>query len=182
MMPGPMRRSAAAAIGLILAACSSAPAATPAATPAASATSTPQASQAATGLDLQPLDEGTPLERPEAGIGMAFDDSGAVTMIEPPPQIDYSQRTVLCVYLGRRAGRWTLDLQSASLDGRTLEIAARERAPRQPSSDVTQPAACGTISRTALPTGQLKVTAHDTVSDEFITEGSVEVPPAASGS
>jgi hypothetical protein len=142
---------------------------------AASADATPA------GLDLQPLDEGTPLERPEAGIGMAFDDSGAVTMIEPPPQIDSGARAVVCVYLGRRTGRWTLDRQSANLDGRTLEIEARERPPRQPTSDVTLPVACATISRTALPTGQLKVSAHDAVSDEFITEGSIEVPSAPGG-
>ncbi|HET8587720.1 MAG TPA: hypothetical protein VFM74_07590 [Candidatus Limnocylindria bacterium] len=173
-----MKRFGAAGIGLLLVACSSAPAASP---PAAT-TPTPRASQAAAGLELQPLEDGTPLERPEAGIGMAFDDSGAVAMIEPPPQIDYSERAVVCVYLGRRTGRWTLDLQSATLDGKTLEIAARERPPRQPTGDATLPAACATISRTALPTGQLKVTAHDTVSDEFITEGSVEVPPVAGGS
>jgi hypothetical protein len=181
-----MSRFGAACIGLLLAACSSAatssaPAASaPAPTePAAPMSGTPEA---ATGLDLQPLDEGTPAERPEAGIGFAFDDSSAVAMIDPPPQIDYSERAVVCVYLGRRTGRWTLDLQSASLEGRTLQIEARERAPRQPTSDVTLPAACGTLRRAALPTGPLTVSAHDTVSDEFITKGDVVVPAVASGS
>jgi hypothetical protein len=183
-----------AVAAVVLAACGPAASAPAASTRPASASDSPSpsvvqpsvdgASANATpaGLDLQPLDEGTPLERPEAGIGMAFDDSGAVTMIEPPPEINYSERAVVCVYLGRRTGRWTLDLQSANLDGRTLEIEARERPPRQPTSDVTLPVACATISRTALPTGQLKVSAHDTASDEFITEGTIEVPSAPGGS
>jgi hypothetical protein len=178
-----------AVAGVFLAACapaaSSAPASasdTPPPSLAQPSVGTASADATPAGLDLQPLDEGTPLERPEAGIGMAFDDSGAVTMIEPPPQINYGERAVVCVYLGRRTGRWTLDLQSANLNGRSLEIEARERPPRQPTGDVTLPVACATISRTALPTGQLKVTAHDTVSDEFITEGSIEVPSAPGGS
>lgn len=137
---------------------------------------------AVSGLDLQPLDGVSPVDRPEAGIGMAFDAAGAAKLVEQPPQIDYDERSLLCVYLGKRTGRWTFDLQSATLDGQALEIDARERPPRQPGGEQTLPAACATIARAALPVGRLTVSAHDTVSDEFITEGSVEVPAASGGS
>jgi hypothetical protein len=177
-----MSRFGAACIGLILAACSSAPSASSSIGTPATSISTPQASQASAGLDLQPLDGGTPAHRSQAGVAMAFDTDQAEGLVAPAPALDFTERSLLCVFLGERSGRWTIDLQTAEMVGKTLEIEARERPPRQPDGETTTPAACGTLRRGALPAGELKVSAHDTVSDEFITEGVVEVPPAAGGS
>jgi hypothetical protein len=174
----------AAALAMVLTACgvgSDTP--LPSASASEGASASASASQtAAAGLDLQPLDSVSPVDRPKAGIGMAFDDAGAAKLVEQQAQIDYDERALLCVYLGKRTGRWTFDLQSATLDGQALEIDARERPPRQPGGEQTLPAACATLARAALPVGQLTVSAHDTVSDEVITEGSVEVPAASGGS
>lgn len=140
------------------------------------------APSAAEGLDLQPLADATPAKRDSAGVAAAFDATAAAELVSPAPQIDYAQRALLCLFLGTRSGRWTLDLQTLRLDGTTLEIEARERPPRVSSSETTTPAACATVRRSALPTGSLKVSAHDTVSDEFITDGAIQVPPPSGGS
>jgi hypothetical protein len=161
--------------------------------PAASATASTSASatpptlpsgtgSAAAGLELQPLAGASPATRTEAGVAVAFDTDAAAKLVSSAPSVDYATRALLCVFLGERSGRWTLDLQSAQLSGSTLSIEARERPPRTAGTDVTTPAACGTLQRDGLPAGELKVSAHDTVSDEFITEGTIEVPTAPGGS
>jgi hypothetical protein len=182
-----------AVAAVLLAACAPTASAPAASTRPASASVTPPpsvvqpsvdgASADATpaGLDLQPA-EGTPATRTEAGVAAAFDADAAATLVSPAPSVDYAARAVICVYLGTRTGRWTLDLQSAQLSASTLSIEARERPPRTASAESTTPAACGTLRRDALPVGELAVSAHDTVSDEFITEGTIEVPSAPGGS
>lgn len=140
------------------------------------------ATPAAEGLDLQPLGDASPANRDSAGVAAAFDATAATELVTPAPQIDYEQRALLCLFLGRRSGRWTLDLQTVRLNGTTLEIEARERPPRVAGSEATTPAACATVRRAGLPTGSLKVSAHDTESDEFITDGAIQVPPPSGGS
>jgi hypothetical protein len=148
----------------------------------ASASAVRPAPSEAEGLDLQPLAEGTPAKRDSAGVAAAFDATAATELVSPAPQIDYEQRALLCLFLGTRSGRWTLDLQTVRLNGTRLEIEARERPPRVAGSEATTPAACATVRRPALPTGSIRVSAHDTVSDEFITDGAIVVPPPSGGS
>jgi len=136
-------------------------------------------SGSAPGLAMDDVDA-EPLERAEAGIGMAFDATGAAELVvEVPDDLDFEQRALVCVYLGERpTGGWALDLDSAFLVDGELRIEAREGRPRGDGGELdrTYPADCATINRRALPVGELPVRADDTLSDEFIVSGTVTVP------
>ncbi|HET6380571.1 MAG TPA: protease complex subunit PrcB family protein [candidate division Zixibacteria bacterium] len=121
-----------------------------------------------------------PLEKREAEIGMAFDVQAAAELVaDVPDDLDFGSTALVCVYLGERPTTgWGLALQTASLASGELTILARETRPRANArQETTYPADCGTLNRDALPPGELVVRAHDTISDEFITEGRVTVPP-----
>jgi hypothetical protein len=131
------------------------------------------------GLTLRDL-VADPVRREAAGIGMAFDAEGAGELLEQvPADLDLGGTALVCVYLGERPTTgWGLTLQTASLVSGELRILARETRPRSNAGqETTYPADCATLNRDALPPGELVVRAHDTISDEFITEGTVTVPP-----
>lgn len=140
-----------------------------------SATQTP-------GLALNDVDV-EPVERPAAGIAVAFDAATAAELVEPVPDaIDFASQALVCVYLGERpTAGWRLDLDSATLTGGELRIEARENTPRGDGGEprVTFPADCALLNRGGLPAGELTVSAHDTLSDEFIVGGTVVVPDPA---
>lgn len=166
-----VRPAMALALTLALAACAgTGPSASPSAT-------------AAPGLALDDV-EVEPIERPEAGIAMAFDAAAAAKLIVTVPDaIDFASEALVCVYLGARPTTgWGLDLQSATLSGGELRIEARESTPRGDGGEPerTFPADCALLTRGALPAGELSVTAHDTLSDEFIVGGTLVVPQPAS--
>jgi hypothetical protein len=152
----------------------SVPSPSPVPTPSADATATPPP-----GLTLRDVDA-TPVIRSAAAIGMAFDAAAAVGLVDPlPATIDFGADALVCVYLGSRPTTgWGLALQSASLSDGVLEIRARETRPGGGSrEEITYPADCGLVNRSALPPGPLLVRADDTISEEFITDGEVTVPP-----
>jgi hypothetical protein len=125
-----------------------------------------------------------PVERHEAGIGMAFAaDEAAQLVTSVPDSLDFGADALVCVYLGARPTEgWGLDLQTASLTGGELRILARETRPRGTVDQVaTYPADCGVVNREALPPGKLAVRADDTISDEFIVGGDVTVPDPEAG-
>jgi hypothetical protein len=159
------------ALTLALVAC-----ATPSLPGGPSATQTP-------GLALNDVDA-EPIERPVAGIAMAFDAAAAAELVVAvPDDLDFASQALVCVYLGERpTAGWRLDLDSATLSGGELRIDARENTPRGGAGElrVTFPADCALLNRAGLPAGQLTVSAHDTLSDEFIVGGTVVVPDAAS--
>jgi hypothetical protein len=132
----------------------------------------------APGLTLRSI-QVEPVEREQAAIAMAFDaEEAAALVVSVPDELDFSTDALLCVYLGERpTAGWGLDLQTASLVGGELRIAARETRPRGAVDQVvTYPGDCGVVSRDALPAGDLAVRADDTISDEFIVGGDVTVP------
>ena len=90
------------------------------------------------------------------------------------------RHALVCVFLGPRLTTgWSLDLRTASLTGSELRIRARETAPRtETQEETTYPADCGLLSRAGLPVGELRVWADDTVTDEFIADTVIDVPPA----
>jgi hypothetical protein len=142
----------------------------------------PSTSPAATqvpGLALHDVDVEA-IGRPEAAIAMAFDAAAAADLVVAvPDEIDFASEVLVCVYLGARPTTgWGLDLQSATLSAGELRIEARESTPRGDGGDPqrTFPGDCATLNRGALPAGELSVTAHDTLSDEFIVGGRVVVP------
>jgi len=154
----------------------SAPAVSPVATPMPSTAPTPTPPPT---LQLRDVDA-TPAIRSEAAIGLAFDAASAASLVDPvPTAIDFGADALVCVYLGARPTTgWGLALQSASLKNGVLEIRARETRPGGGARDeITYPADCGLLSRGALPPGPLAVRADDTISEEFITDGQVTVPP-----
>lgn len=166
-----MARRLAAVFALIIAAGCSAPAASPTAAP----TSTPPP-----GLQLGEVDA-TPVVRADAAIGLAFDAASAASLVDPvPATIDFGADALVCVYLGARPTTgWGLALTSASVGDGVLEIRARETRPGGGARDeTTYPADCGLLNRLALPPGPLMVRADDTISEEFITDGEVTVPPS----
>lgn len=134
------------------------------------------------GLALSDV-EVEPIERPEAAIAMAFDAAAAAELVVVvPANIDFTRKALVCVYLGERPTTgWRLDLDSAILSGGTLRIEARENTPRGDGGEPQQtfPADCALLNRGALPAGELSVSAHDTLSDEAIVEGTVVVPDPA---
>lgn len=171
--------SVAVAVAMAVGACTSADTGSPAATleESSPAASSGGATRSITVVRL-PLAE--PGEREEAGIAFAFDPSTADDLAKSlPADLDWDAGAVVCVYLGRRAeGGWGLAIQSANLVDGELRILARET---RPAAGVdrpgpTHPADCATIDRAALPVGALSVRADDTVSDEFIVSGEVDVP------
>jgi hypothetical protein len=170
-MRQPVRPAMALALTLAMAAC-----ATPSLPVSPSGTEPP-------GLALSDVDV-EPIERPAAGIAMAFDAAAATELVVAVPDaIDFESQALVCVYLGERpTAGWRLDLDSATLSGGELLIEARENTPRGDGGEprVTFPADCALLNRGALPGGQLMVSAHDTLSDEFIVGGTVIVPDPAS--
>jgi len=167
-------RLSTALLGVVLAACAS-----PAGSPSASATPAPSPSVpvlSLSGLDAQPI------EHRAEEVALAFDPATAAELLEEvPADLDFDQDAVVCVFLGpRQTTGWSLDLRSASLSGREVEIRARENAPRtETRPEVTYPADCGLLTRAALPAGELVVRADDTVSGEFIADTTVVVPEAS---
>ena len=139
-------------------------------------------SAAVAGPVLQPIDV-SPAERAEAGIAAAFHPAQAQDLVaEVPVDIDFGRHALVCVYLGERPTTgWGLDLQSASVLDGELRIRARETRP--PASGarprISYPAGCGLLERAALPEGELAVRADDTISEEFIVDGTLSVPPAS---
>ena len=126
------------------------------------------------------LPQAQPVDRPDAGLDAAFDPVAAGALASGlPTDLDWASTGVLCVYLGQRAeGGWGLAIQSASLVDGEIRILARET---RPVPGVTRPgpefpADCATIDRRALPVGILPARADDTISDEFIVDGVIEVP------
>jgi hypothetical protein len=97
-----------------------------------------------------------------------------------PDDLDFSEHALVCVFLGpRQTTGWSLDLRTASLTGGELRIRARETAPRtETRPETTYPADCALLSRGALAAGELRVWADDTVTDEFIADTVIDVPPA----
>ncbi|HEX9635002.1 MAG TPA: hypothetical protein VGB34_05890 [Candidatus Limnocylindria bacterium] len=167
-MRPPLRPAIALALTLALVAC----------TPSSispSATETP-------GLALSDV-EVEPMERPEAGIALAFDATTAAELVVAvPDSIDFASKALVCVYLGERpTAGWRLDLDSATLSGDELRIEARENTPRSEGGELhpTFPADCALVNRAALPAGQLSVSTHDTLSDEAIVVSTVVVPDPA---
>ena len=136
----------------------------------------------APGLALSDV-EAEPIERPEAGIAMAFDAAMAADLVAAVPDtIDFTSKALVCVYLGERpTAGWRLDLDSATFSGGELRIEARENPPRTDGGELrpTFPADCALLNRGALPAGRLTVSAHDTLSDEAIVAGTVVVPDTA---
>ncbi|HEX6127679.1 MAG TPA: hypothetical protein VF071_01510 [Candidatus Limnocylindria bacterium] len=125
-----------------------------------------------------------PVERREEAVALAFDpDAAAELVAEVPADLDFDAHALVCVFLGPRLTTgWSLDLRTASLSGGELRIRARETAPRTDTRpQTTYPADCGLLSRSALPPGELRVWADDTVTDEFIADTVIEVPAPSSG-
>ena len=116
-------------------------------------------------------------------MAVAFDTDAAADLVTAvPADLDFSEHALVCVFLGPRLTTgWSLDLRTASLTGAELRIRARETAPRtETSEETTYPADCALLSRAALPVGELRVWADDTVTDEFIAEAVIAVPAAPS--
>ena len=157
----------AVALTLVLCACTTA---TPSTGP--SATDAP-------GLALDDVDV-EPIERPEAAVAIAFDAEGAAELVVAvPDSIDFASKALICVYLGERpTAGWRLELDSATLSGGELRIVARENTPRGDGGEPQQtfPGDCALLNRGTLPVGDLRVSAHDTISDEGIVTGTVVVP------
>jgi hypothetical protein len=173
--PWPMKHVWPLATALVLAACSAAPVAT--STPAASVE---PSAPGTGGIGYQLLD-GTPAARDEAAVEAAFDEASAAKLMDKAPTLDFAKQGVLCLYLGQRTGKWGFGVNGLTLEDGTLHIAASERPPRAGDTSTTHPAQCLAIERTTLPAGELPVTAVDTVSDEFIVDGTIEVPSGSSG-
>ena len=134
---------------------------------------------ATTSVPLTRVTAGSPAPLEAAAVVVAFDAAVAGELIEPvPPDVDFATDALLCVYLGERStGGWALALGSATLRGDELRILARETRPRgNVTQALTYPGDCATVPLEALPAGSLTVRAHDTVSDELIVEGTIEVP------
>jgi hypothetical protein len=123
--------------------------------------------------------EGSPARMDAAAIRIAFHAGEAAQLISPVPAgLDFGTDALLCVYLGERpTGGWALDLQSAALVDGELRILGRETRPRGTATQaLTYPGDCASLPRAALPAGELAVRADDTISDEFIVDGQIEVP------
>jgi hypothetical protein len=137
------------------------------------------AGQPVLGLDSV---DAEPVERREETVAVAFDAEAAAELVtEVPADLDFDEHALVCVFLGPRLTTgWSLDLRTASLSDGELRIRARETAPRtETRPETTYPADCGLLTRPALPPGELRVWADDTVTDEFIADAVIEVPPAS---
>lgn len=169
-----MRGRLVAVVGLaaMLAACST----------AEPSSSTPSASANPPTVSLIALTDVEVVPQTEASILAAFDaESAAELLTSVPASVDFGQVGIICVHLGERTtSGWAVDLQSASLVAGELQIRARETRPAAGtgSAGTFYPAGCGTVTRAALPAGELPVRADDTVSEEFIVDGVITVPPS----
>ena len=146
--------------------------------PSGGASQTPTQASTPPSLTLTRV-TGTPARHEDAAIAVAFDEAAAAELISPlPAELDFGTDALLCVYLGQRpTGGWGLALQSATLRDGELRIAARETRPRgNDTQALTYPGDCASVPLAALPAGQLAVRADDTISDEFIVDGRIEVP------
>jgi hypothetical protein len=124
-----------------------------------------------------------PLEIREERVALAFDAASAAELVaQVPADLDFAESALACVFLGpRMTSGWSLDLRTASLSGGELRIRARETAPRtETRPETTYPADCALLTRAALPAGELRVWADDTVTDEFIADAVIDVPPLSS--
>jgi hypothetical protein len=122
-----------------------------------------------------------PREIREETVAVAFDEAEAAELVTAvPDDLDFGEHALVCVFLGpRQTTGWSLDLRTASLTGGELRIRARETAPRtETRPETTYPADCALLSRGALAAGELRVWADDTVTDEFIADTVIDVPPA----
>lgn len=176
-----MRRSAVAlSLFITLAGCSApAGSAHPAVTPSAVPTTASEPAFSGSVLVVR-LPDAEPAQREGAAIEAAFDPQSAAALASSlPADLDWGSIGVICVYLGRRAdGGWSLAIQGASLVDGELQVRARET---RPAPGVERPgpsfaADCATIDRASLPIGTLPARADDTVTDEFIVDGDLEVP------
>jgi hypothetical protein len=151
-----------------------------------SAAALPTGSAAASGpasdgsVLLVRLPDAEPAEREAAAIEAAFDpDSAAALATGLPDDLDWASTGIICVFLGRREdGGWSLAIQGAGMVDGELQVRARETRP-VPGVDRPGPsfaADCATVDRAALPVGTLPARADDTVTDEFIVDGELEVP------
>ena len=167
------RRWPAIAVGLTLVLCGCA---------TASPSTAPSVTDAP-GLALDDVDV-EPVERPEAAVAMAFDPEAASELVVAVPDtIDFASKALICVYLGERPTTgWRLELDSATVSDGELRIVARENTPRGDGGEPQQtfPGDCALLNRGALPVGELRVSAHDTISDEGIVTGTVTVPDPSS--
>lgn len=175
---GPMiLRTLPVAALLVLAGCSST--ASPSAAPASSAGGS-SAAAGSGGIGFEVLEDATPARRDEASVEAAFDAASAADLLDPVPDLDFDSQAVLCLYLGERTGTWGFSVSGLTIEDGALHIASAERRPRAGDTAATHPAQCLGVDRDALPAGDLAVTAGDTVSDEFIVGGTIQVPPAGS--
>ena len=141
------------------------------------------ASPSPSGQPVLTLDDvdAEPREIREERVAVAFDAEAAAELVTAvPDDLDFARHALVCVFLGPRLTTgWSLDLRTASLTGGELRIRARETAPRtETQEETTYPADCGLLSRAGLPVGELRVWADDTVTDEFIADTVIDVPPA----
>jgi len=127
------------------------------------------------GIGFEALDA-TPASREDASVEAAFDEQSASALVDDVSAVDFGSQGVLCLYLGERTGRWGFAINALTLENGALHIAAAERPPRAGDTSISHPAQCVAVERAALPAGDLKVSADDTVSDEFIVEGTIAVP------
>lgn len=170
---GPMRTLTAAVAALVLAGCG---ATTPGTSDAPPSPSVPLGTG---GIGFEAL-EATPASRNDASVEAAFDAQSASSLLDDVSAVDFDRQGVLCLYLGERTGRWGFAINALTLEDGALHIAAAERPPRAGDTSVSHPAQCVAVDRASLPAGDLKVSADDTVSDEFIVEGTIAVPAADS--
>lgn len=147
-----------------------------AATVPTSAPASPSVPVGTGGIGFDVLDA-TPASRDEAAVEAAFDAGAAKALLDDASAVDFASQGVLCLYLGQRTGRWGFAINALTIENGALHIAAAERPPRAGDTSTSHPAQCVAVDRAALPSGELKVSADDTVSDEFIVEGTIEVPP-----
>ena len=161
---------------LAVGACSSPTASEPAAAGGSAASQQPAAAPLLAPIDASPRQEAS------AAIEVAFDMQAADALVtDLPAGFDFSASALLCVYLGERPTTgWSLALQGATLEQGELRVRAREMRPGGGTqAQTTYPAACGALDRAVLPPGELPVRADDTISEEFITDGTVVVPAPA---
>jgi hypothetical protein len=171
-------RTLLAAALLVLAGCSASPTSSPATS--GSSTGAPSAEAGAGGIGFEMIEDATPAPRDEASVEAAFDAASAADLLDSVPALDFDSQAVLCLYLGERTGTWGFSVSGLTIEDGKLHIASAERRPRGGDTATTHPAQCLAVDRADLPAGELAVTADDTVSDEFIVGGTIQVPAAGS--
>jgi hypothetical protein len=148
---------------------------------ASNASASGSAGSVAGAVDFVRLTDATPAERTAAAIEVAFDGDAAQRLARGTHDIDFATRALLCLSLGERpTGGWSVTIQSMRVDAGALRILARDVRPRAGEGTTqafTYPADCVVLDRTRLSAGRLAVRADDTISDEFIVDATIEVPP-----